>query len=211
MSHSHSQSLPVSLLAWMVLQTIVWGQATAPSNAILQRNASVRVHGPSAVVQASAHSATAPLSASKLADEPIPMRGASDLPVHRISAPRSPWSATLSTIFSLMVVVFLFLIAALVVRKSQPKQFQKLPKDVLDVLGRTSIAPRQSLILMRFGSKLILVSQQPGETRTICEIQEASEVARLAGLCESSKPESITSSFREVMRQVSNPRPSQQT
>jgi flagellar biogenesis protein FliO len=106
--------------------------------------------------------------------------------------------------------VFLFLGAVLALRKSQPKQFQKLPKDVVEILGRTPIAPRQNLVVVRFGSKLILVSQQPGETRTLSEIQDANEAGRLTGLCESSRPESISSSFREVLQQVVQAKPTVQ-
>jgi flagellar biogenesis protein FliO len=95
----------------------------------------------------------------------------------------------------------------IVLRKSQPKQFQKLPKDVVEVLGRTPIAPRQNLVVVRFGSKLILVSQQPGETRTLSEIHDANETGRLIGMCESSRPESISNSFREVLQQVVHAKP----
>lgn len=76
-----------------------------------------------------------------------------------------------------------------------------LPKQVVDVLGRTPIATRQQLVLVRFGSKLVLVSMVQGEARTISEITDPLEVDQLAGLCESAKPGSITQSFRSVLSQ----------
>jgi len=176
---------------------------------IPNRGQAVRVQAPSAVVQSPNHVAqsSATLAIPLNRDEPIPIKSSSDLQSSRIAPPRSPWSSTLSTAASLLVVVFLFLGAVLVLRKSQPKQFQKLPKDVVEVLGRTPIAPRQNLVVVRFGSKLILVSQQPGETRTLGEIQDANEAGRLIGMCESSRPESISSSFREVLQQVVHAKP----
>jgi len=63
---------------------------------------------------------------------------------------------------------------------------------------------------MRFGSKLLLVSQQPGETRSIAEISEPNEVTRLSGMCESSRPESISNSFRDVLQQVVHAKPVRQ-
>jgi flagellar protein FliO/FliZ len=108
---------------------------------------------------------------------------------------------------SLGMVVSLFLIAALMIRKSQPKQYQKLPKEVVEVLGRSPLGPRQNLVLLRFGSKLILVSQQPGETQSLGEIADAGEAARLVGLCEVQRPESVTGSFRDILRQVVQAQP----
>jgi flagellar biogenesis protein FliO len=190
----------IVLLVWSCFQSLVWGQLETYGGRT--RSPATRVQTPSAVVQASAN-----LGASKSGSEPIPMKSSSENQPARIAAPRSPWSATLSTVFSLLLVMFLFLGATFVLRKSQPKQFQKLPKDVVEVLGRTSIAPRQNLVVVRFGSKLVLVSQQPGETRTIAEIQDTNEVGRLAGLCESHRPESISNSFRDVLQQVVQSKP----
>ena len=79
---------------------------------------------------------------------------------------------------------------------------QCLPNEVIEVLGRSTMGPRQQLYVLRFGSKLILVSQQPGETQALGEITDQEEAARLAGLCEANRPESISNSFKEVFRQV---------
>jgi flagellar biogenesis protein FliO len=93
-------------------------------------------------------------------------------------------SGSMSTmLLALGFVVGLFLVANQVVRKAQPKRFQKLPGEVVEVLGRTSMGQRQQLVVMRFGSKLILVSQQAGETQTLAEIIEPTEVERLQALC----------------------------
>jgi flagellar protein FliO/FliZ len=176
---------------------------------IPNRGQAVRVRAPSAVAQSPSNvaQASATVAIPSNRDEPIPIKSSGDLQSSRIAPPRSPWSSTLSTAASLLVVVFLFLGAVLVLRKSQPKQFQKLPKDVVEVLGRSPIAPRQNLVVVRFGSKLILVSQQPGETRTLSEIHDANEAGRLIGMCESSRPESISNSFREVLQQVVHAKP----
>jgi flagellar biogenesis protein FliO len=185
-----------------------WGQVEPgpPSN----RGQAIRVLTPSSVVQPNSNATPSPTGVAipTQLDKPIPIKSSSDLQSSRIAPPRSPWSSMLSTAASLLVVVFLFLGAVLVLRKSQPKQFQKLPKDVVEVLGRTPIAPRQNLVVVRFGSKLILVSQQPGETRALSEIEDANETVRLTGLCESSRPESISNSFREVLQQVVQAKPS---
>jgi flagellar biogenesis protein FliO len=199
--------LLLPLVAW-IFAPWAWGQSQ-PS-AFVQRPEPARVLGPGPVVPATTKVRVDNQVSDLHRSEPIPMKGSSESQANRVAAPRSPWSATLSMLFSLSLVVFLFMGAAMILRKSQPKQFQKLPKDVVEVLGRTSIAPRQSLILMRFGSKLLLVSQQPGETRSIAEISEPNEVTRLSGMCESSRPESISNSFRDVLQQVVHAKPVRQ-
>lgn len=191
----------VILALWLSSAPVAVGQSEPIS--FSNRNQAVRVQTPSTVVQSSAI-----VTATPNRVEPIPIKSSSEIQSNRIATPRSPWASTISTVVSLLVVVFLFLGATLLVRKSQPKQFQKLPKEVVEVLGRTAIAPRQNLVVVRFGSKLILVSQQPGETRSISEIQDANEAGRLMGLCESNRPESISNSFREVLQQVVQSKPS---
>lgn len=103
---------------------------------------------------------------------------------------------------SLLIVIGLFLGLAWFYRKTTNTSLSgALPKQVVQVLGRTPIATRQQLVLVRFGSKLVLVSLVQGEARTISEITDPLEVDQLAGLCEGSQPGSISSSFRSILHQ----------
>ena len=102
---------------------------------------------------------------------------------------------------SLLVVIGLFLGVAWCYRKTLNTSIGGLPKHVVKVIGRTAIAPRQQLLLIRFGSKLVLVSMVQGETRTISEITDPLEVDQLAGACESHQPHSLTNSFRSILNQ----------
>ena len=121
-----------------------------------------------------------------------------------LDKPSSSWSAALSMFFSLAVVLSFFLLVAWLVKKSQPNSFLKLPGEVVQVLGRTPMAPRQQMYVLRFGNKLLLVSHQPGQTQTLGEITDSDEVLRLAGLCEANHPGSISNSFRDVLKQVTS-------
>lgn len=108
----------------------------------------------------------------------------------------------ISVVSSLAIVIGLFIGVAYLYRKSISSTLGKgLPKNVVQVLGRTTIAPRQQLVVVRFGSKLVLVSMLQGEARTISEITDPLEVDQLSGLCESSQSGSITNSFREILTQ----------
>ena len=119
-----------------------------------------------------------------------------------LDKPSSTWAATLSMFFSLSIVLCFFLLVAWLIKKAQPTSFLKLPNDVVQVMGRTPMAPRQQMYVVRFGSKLLLISHQPGQTQTLGEITDADEVQRLAGLCEANHPGSISNSFRDVLKQV---------
>lgn len=107
-----------------------------------------------------------------------------------------------SVLSSLAIVIGLILAAAWFYRKAAPKISGALPKQVVQVLGRTPLAPRQQLVLLRLGSKLILVSNLHGDVRAISEITDPLEVDRLTGLCEAAQPGSISESFRSVLHNM---------
>ena len=119
-----------------------------------------------------------------------------------IEKPRSPWASLISMVASLCVVIGLFLGLAWTLRRTTGQPFGSLPKEVVQILGRTAMAPRQQVYLLRFGSKLILVSHQLGQTETLSEIEDPLEVDRLSGLCEQNASGSVTQSFRQVFQQV---------
>lgn len=115
-------------------------------------------------------------------------------------------TSTLQMLFSvgssLLLVVGLFLGVAWCYRRSLGSELRGgLPKEVVKILGRSPIAPRQQLLLLRFGSKLLLVSLVQGEARTLSEVTDPLEVDRLAGLCEQHGTGSITHSFKTVLGQ----------
>ena len=121
-----------------------------------------------------------------------------------IKKPTNSIGSFLGVIFSMGMVISLFLGLAWVYKKSLPKSMGRLPHEVVQVLGRTSISPRQQMYVVRFGKKLLLVSQQPGQTQTLSEISDDEEVDRLTGICESNLPSSATQSFSDVLRQVAS-------
>ncbi len=105
-----------------------------------------------------------------------------------------------SIISSLLLVVGLFLGVAWCYRKTLGTSLTGgLPKQVVNILGRTSISARQQLVLVRFGSKLLLVSVIQGEARTLGEISDPLEVDQMLGLCESGQPGSISQSFKSLL------------
>lgn len=116
------------------------------------------------------------------------------------AAPSSPVGSVVTMLASLAMVLGVFLLATWLVRKSLPATGRTLPVEVVEVLGRVSLAPRQPAHLLRIGQKLLLVSISAAGTRTLTEITDPAEVDRLAGLCRQAHPQSSTAAFRQVLQ-----------
>lgn len=125
----------------------------------------------------------------------------------RLRKPTSTWASTISMFVSLSIVIALFMGVAWFFRGVAPQSTRSLPKDVVQVLGKTQLAARHNMILIRFGRKLLLVSQQLGQTATLSEIDDPREVDHLLGLCEQNSSSSISRSFLDVMTQVTSGKP----
>ena len=160
------------------------------------------------------HNATAPLptanatramtgSATGSTHEPRPLKPPT-APDAKASGSGSTGTVQMfvSVLSSLAIVIGLILASAWFYRKAAPTIHGALPKQVVQVLGRTPLAPRQQLVLLRLGSKLVLVSNLHGDVRTISEITDPLEVDRLAGMCEATQPGSISESFRSVLHNI---------
>jgi flagellar biogenesis protein FliO len=102
---------------------------------------------------------------------------------------------------SLAVVLGAFFLVAWATRRAAPRRFQLLPPEVVDCLGRAPLAGRQQLQLMRLGKKLVLLSVTATDARALCEVTDPAEVDRIAGLCQQTRPESVTTSFRQALAQ----------
>jgi flagellar biosynthetic protein FliO len=74
-----------------------------------------------------------------------------------------------------------------------------LPSEVLQVLGRCELAPRQSAVLVRCGQRVLLVGLSPQGARTLVEIAEPQEVNRLCAACATN---GSSAAFQDVYRQL---------
>jgi flagellar biogenesis protein FliO len=166
------------------------GHAAAAFSPPIPRPANTQLASP---VQAASHVAPASLD--------IPLKP-TDERKGELKKPGGSWSSSLSMIVSLLIVIGLFLMTARMFRGLSPTPLKQLPTEVVQVLGRTPLAPRQQMYVLRFGRKLVLISQQLGQTTTLSEIEDPKEVDHLLGLCEQNSPSSISNSFRDILHGV---------
>jgi flagellar biogenesis protein FliO len=153
-------------------------------------------------------SARAPVSAENRPKSPeLPPRknGPRSASSSQASAKPVPKPGTLNSLVtvgaSLVVVLGLFLIVAWLLRKASPGATASLPKEVFEILGRAPLASRQQVHLVRCGRKLLLLSVAQAGIDTLAEIDDPTEVDRLAGLCAQAQPGSATAVFRQVFQQ----------
>jgi flagellar biogenesis protein FliO len=111
----------------------------------------------------------------------------------------------ITTLASLALVVGAFLLVMWFVRRHLPRGAGPLPSDVLEVLGRASIGPKQPVSLVRLGDRLLLVAIHVGSAETLAEVTDPDEVTRLVGICQQARPGSASGAFRQVFQQMSKP------
>lgn len=95
-------------------------------------------------------------------------------------------SSLFGTLFSLGIVVGLFLTCAAVAQRYMlGKKEPPLPSEVIQVLGSISLPtqPKQQAVLLKLGQRVLLLSNQSGQTRTLAEITDPTEVAQLIEQC----------------------------
>jgi len=136
----------------------------------------------------------------------LPRRGRPNLSRDWTGAGRTGGLHSVVTVASsLAVVLGLFLVVAWAMRRAVPGASVTLPSEVVEVLGRATLAGREQVHLLRCGSKLVLVSVSQAGARPLTEITDPDEVSRLAGLCRQSQPGSTTAAFRQVLQQLARP------
>lgn len=135
--------------------------------------------------------------------KPIPLAG----PNTKTPAAASSWSSFGTMLGSLAIVLGLFVVTIKLLRRGMPGAKQRLGSNVVEVLGQAPLAPRQTLQVIRFGNKILLVAMSPDGCDTLTEITDPLEVDRVAGMCQQSQANSSTKTFGEMFRQVTSMRP----
>ncbi|MDG2360170.1 MAG: flagellar biosynthetic protein FliO, partial [Planctomycetaceae bacterium] len=91
-------------------------------------------------------------------------------------------------ILAVLVVLLVFALGlAKLFLKRSPYTITGLPPDAVDVLGRRTVDPRNSVYILKVGSRLILMGSSPGGLSSLAEITDPIEVASLTNVCAASK------------------------
>lgn len=85
-----------------------------------------------------------------------------------------------------VLLVFALGLARLFLKRS-PYAITGLPTDAVDVLGRRAVDPRNSVYMIKVGSRLILMGSSPSGLSSLAEITDPIEIASLANVCAAAK------------------------
>ncbi|MCC6492976.1 MAG: flagellar biosynthetic protein FliO [Pirellulales bacterium] len=141
----------------------------------------------------------APRSAGALADAPHdpPKRGAAAWPIAF-----SKWQSLSTAGTGLVIVIGLFLICMVVLRRSGGKTAGMLPSEAFAVLGRAPLTSSSNAQLLRIGNKLVLVAMTPEGAQPLAEVTDPLEVDRIVALCASGKGHGPAAEFQQVLAQL---------
>ena len=119
-------------------------------------------------------------------------------------AERSTSSTTqaMTTIFgALAIVLGIFFLVVWLTRSANQRRWSPLPNEAVQLLGRTPLAGRQWMQLIRVGNKLVMVSVNGNQVDTITEITDPEEVEQLVSLCHKNQASHFRQTFQQVLDQ----------
>jgi flagellar biogenesis protein FliO len=144
-----------------------------------------------------------------------PVDGAIGQRVLRRSAPRATQSAAASRgapaiewsrlLLALAVVLALILVMRWVMRRLMGGAAAARGSRFAEVLARTPITPRQHLVLIRVGSRLLVVADSGGQQMsTLCQITSADEVAAVLAQLRPDAADGLTRAFSGLVGQAAS-------
>ncbi len=118
-----------------------------------------------------------------------------------------PSSRTLTaTGGGLAIAVGLLLATTWLIRSCAPKSSRPLPSEVVEVLGRLPLGGKQMTQLVRVGSKLVLIAVTPDGAKTLTEITDPDEVARLIAACDAKTGRGSSADFDRMLHEMADQR-----
>lgn len=100
-----------------------------------------------------------------------------------VGNPENQSSGFGSILIALGFVIVLMLGVAKVVQRRNPFAVTGVPQEAIDVLGRRTVDPRNSIYIVRVGPKILLLGNSANGLATLSEIDDPIEVAALANQC----------------------------
>lgn len=140
-------------------------------------------------------SAAQPGRTPLLTGTPLLRRGSAD--THDVAERPGITSWMLKTLTALGVVIGLALLARFGYARLGGK-IAAASSPVVEVLSRTTVAPRSHVMLLRVGGRVLVVSESSAGMRTLASVDDAQEVADLLGAVSAAKPTSISRSFSQL-------------
>lgn len=117
-----------------------------------------------------------------------------------VNADGSSWM--FNTLAALGIVIGLVFAIRWVLRRGGVVTSAAPRGSVVEVLSRTTVAPRSHVVLMRVGQRILIVNDSPNGMRTLATVDDSQEVAELLGAIDASSPTSLSSGFQGTMSKL---------
>jgi flagellar biogenesis protein FliO len=103
------------------------------------------------------------------------------------------------TLGTLAAIIGLIVVGGRLWKKHGPKLAGGLPNEAIEVLGKRNVDTRQAIVLVRIGSRILVLGSTANGLRTLSEVTDPVEVDYLAGLCHHRDADnSVAQSFRSL-------------
>jgi flagellar biosynthetic protein FliO len=124
-----------------------------------------------------------------------------DLTVARRSVERS---GQLRDLVPLLSVLALILVAVLAMKRFLPGRRLLAGGGVVEVVARTPLSGKQSLVLVKLGERILLLGVTADRISTLSVVDDPDQVATLAGELASHQPSSISREFARSFAEASD-------
>lgn len=74
--------------------------------------------------------------------------------------------------------------------------------EVIQIVSRKVIAPKQQMMLVQVGRRMVLVSNSNGQMNALAQIDDPEEIAELLGRAQTERPESMTRAFGSLFKRA---------
>ena len=105
----------------------------------------------------------------------------------------------LDTLTALGVVVILILLLRSAITKFSGRPLATARSQAIEVLARIPVAPRNHVLLLRLGHRVLVVGDSAGGMRTLANIDDPDEISSLLSSVGASRSNSITEGFSNLV------------
>jgi flagellar biosynthetic protein FliO len=117
--------------------------------------------------------------------------------IGRQNAAKSFWQ--IGDFMPLAIVLALVLGAAWAVKRYLPARRLVMGSGVLEVVARLPLSPKQSLVLVKMGQRMVLVGVTPERVNSVCLVDDPEQVAELTGRIASQARDSSAHEFGQSL------------
>jgi len=142
------------------------------------------------------------IAAPRMEGRPLPRKrdaGRGTPPTDATASRGSPWLRTTGSLAAVVGLIVLLAWGYRLVAGRGRLALSGRRTGLIEIVGRTTLSPRQSLCLVRLGPRLVLLGLTHDAVRALDVIQDADLTARLAGQAAQRRPDSQTAEFARCL------------